>query len=124
MSNGVEVRSPYLDWRLVSFCFSLLPEDKLSEHENKHILREYMRKILPNSISQRKSKIGFVTPPEKLFNKEMKEFLLDFSKSKQFKYNNFFNSEDIGNKFENIILKENFKPITWNELPFWKFFQT
>lgn len=124
MSNGVEVRSPYLDWRLVSFCFSLLQEDKLTEHENKHILREYMRKILPNSISQRKSKIGFVTPPEKLFNKKMKEFLLDFSKSKQFKYNNFFNSKDIGNKFENIILKENFKPMTWNELPFWKFFQT
>ena len=33
MVHGVEVRSPYLDWRLVSFCFSLTQNDKITETE-------------------------------------------------------------------------------------------
>ena len=63
MAHGIEVRSPFLDWRLVKFCFSLSSEDKISTHNNKVILRDYMKKITPKNIYSRKSKIGFVTPP-------------------------------------------------------------
>jgi len=62
MSHGVEVRMPFLDWRLVTFAFSLPDESKAGGGYSKRILREAMRGILPEKIRTRTLKIGFQSP--------------------------------------------------------------
>jgi len=62
MAHGVEVRMPFLDYRLVNFCFSLPATSKIGNGYTKLVLREAMRGILPEAIRARKSKIGFNSP--------------------------------------------------------------
>ena len=62
MAHGVEVRMPFLDYRLVKFGFSLPSDRKVGQGFTKLILREAMVGILPESIRQRKLKLGFNSP--------------------------------------------------------------
>ncbi|MBU6365402.1 MAG: asparagine synthase (glutamine-hydrolyzing) [Gemmatimonadetes bacterium] len=62
MANGVEVRSPFLDWRLVTYTMALPPEAKLDATWTKRILRDALVGILPEGIRTRTSKLGFESP--------------------------------------------------------------
>ena len=72
MAHGIEARVPFLDFKLVDYCFHLGDEWKINDGRTKHILRESMKGILPEKIRQRKDKIGFWTP-HKLWMDELKE---------------------------------------------------
>lgn len=63
MAHTVESRLPYLDNTLVRFVNSL-PENFLlsSQGETKFILRRALRGLIPETILDRKDKIGFLTP--------------------------------------------------------------
>ena len=63
MAHSVEARVPFLDHRLVEFCFSLPGEYKVRGLETKHVLREGMRGVLPEPIRTRTDKIGFRAEP-------------------------------------------------------------
>jgi len=62
MAHGVEVRMPFMDWRLVCFVFSLPDSSKVSGGYTKRVLREALRGVLPESIRCRRGKIGFGAP--------------------------------------------------------------
>lgn len=62
MASGVEVRMPFMDHRLVTFCFSLPVESKLGGGYTKRILRDAMRGIVPELILNRRDKIGWNAP--------------------------------------------------------------
>lgn len=62
MAFAIEARLPFLDYRLVEFCFSLASEHKLHEGVSKRVLREAMKDILPPKIYGRTLKLGFPTP--------------------------------------------------------------
>ena len=65
MANSVEARVPFLDYRLVEFSYSL-PDDFLDfKGETKRILRQGLKRILPERIMNRKDKKGFITPEER-----------------------------------------------------------
>jgi asparagine synthase (glutamine-hydrolysing) len=53
MAHGVEGRFPFLDHRLVEFANRLPPEMKLKGLEEKHVLRQVARNLLPGSIIDR-----------------------------------------------------------------------
>ncbi|HEU4754267.1 MAG TPA: asparagine synthase-related protein, partial [Armatimonadota bacterium] len=57
---GVEVRLPFCDVRLVEFCLSLPPQQKLRDGWSRYVMRQAMKGILPEEIRQRptKSSIG------------------------------------------------------------------
>jgi hypothetical protein len=59
MAHGIEVRAPFLDWRLVAYTFSLPTEIKLKNGYAKYILRQAMVGIVPEEIRRRKIKVGF-----------------------------------------------------------------
>jgi asparagine synthetase B (glutamine-hydrolysing) len=61
MPQGVKVRTPFLDCRLVNFAFSLRSESKLDRGYTKLILRGGMKGALLGSILAC-SKIGFSCP--------------------------------------------------------------
>lgn len=62
MAHSVEARVPFLDYRLVELALGLPDGYKLGQGWTKRILRESMRGVLPESIRQRRDKIGFETP--------------------------------------------------------------
>lgn len=65
MAFSIESRVPFLDHRLVEYIYHLNPDYKISrEAETKFILRQSLRRILPQRIRQRHDKRAFTTPGE------------------------------------------------------------
>ncbi|MEW6264280.1 MAG: asparagine synthase (glutamine-hydrolyzing) [Thermodesulfobacteriota bacterium] len=77
MAHGVEIRAPFLDWRLVCYCFSLDSKAKIGRGFTKLVLRRAMKGLLPESIRTRTAKIGFASPADHWSEPPMKEFVLD-----------------------------------------------
>ncbi|MFM9052862.1 MAG: asparagine synthase (glutamine-hydrolyzing) [Bacteroidota bacterium] len=61
MAHAVEIRTPFLDHRLVEFALSVDPKFKLFHGQPKHILKKSLEKILPHEILYRKKR-GFNVP--------------------------------------------------------------
>jgi len=83
MAHGVEVRSPFLDWRLVCYCFSLPSDAVLAKGQTKRILREAMRGLLPEPIRTRARKIPFKSFGE-WWRGSFRSFVLDTVNSTSF----------------------------------------
>lgn len=79
MANSLEVRSPFLDYRLIEFASKIPVEHKSSLSQGKILFREMMKDILPREIVNKK-KTGFTPPIEDWllkseYDKELKEAL-------------------------------------------------
>jgi asparagine synthase (glutamine-hydrolysing) len=62
MSQSIEARLPFLDYRMVEFAFTLPNEFKISRGITKRVLREAMRGQLPASILSSTRKVPFSGP--------------------------------------------------------------
>ncbi|KPL00218.1 MAG: hypothetical protein AMK75_05690 [Planctomycetes bacterium SM23_65] len=82
MAWGLEVRTPFLDHRLVEFARTIPAELKLSAVRGKRILRRAFRDKLPKKVRRRK-KMGFGVPLGRWFRGELKEMLGDVLLSKK-----------------------------------------
>ncbi|MBS1635286.1 MAG: asparagine synthase (glutamine-hydrolyzing) [Bacteroidetes bacterium] len=71
MQHGIEIRNPFLDYRVVEFALGSNLEHKITRHEQKVILRKAFGDMLPAEIFQRKKK-GFEVPLLKWFNGELR----------------------------------------------------
>ena len=71
MANSLEVRTPFLDYRVVNFAFSLPVEFKIDGQLKKKILQDAFRKELPKEIYNR-PKHGFEVPLLSWFKNELK----------------------------------------------------
>lgn len=93
MAHGVEIRAPFLDWRVVCYSFALPTKTKISNGSTKKILRDAMHGIIPESIRRRKSKIGFANPLIEWMAKALKPFLLDKLHSQSFLSSNIWDGK-------------------------------
>ncbi len=64
MHFSVELREPFLDYRLVEKTLASPPELKVNKGYTKWILREAMRGTLPEKIRLRQDKVGFDNPSD------------------------------------------------------------
>lgn len=64
MAHSVEARVPFLDHRLVEFCYNLPDEFLEKDGVNKRVMRSAMNGLLPDKIINRRDKMGFSTPEE------------------------------------------------------------
>lgn len=81
MAHQMEIRLPFLDYRLVNFLINIPVEDKLKGGWTKYILRDAVHE-LPDQIKWRKDKKGFVTPEQKWMQGPLGRKIIDyFSKS-------------------------------------------
>jgi len=71
MANSLEVRTPFLDHRLVSFAFSLPVGFKINANMKKKILQDAYRSELPEEIYKR-PKHGFEVPLLSWFRNELR----------------------------------------------------
>lgn len=76
MACGLEVRSPFLDHKLVEFCASMPSSLKIHGMQQKYILKQAFRKELPSEILKR-GKAGFALPISEWFRGELREFARD-----------------------------------------------
>jgi asparagine synthase (glutamine-hydrolysing) len=76
MANGLEIRSPFLDYRLVDFAFTLPSQFKITGSERKRILRDAFRDMLPPALYNRPKK-GFEVPLLRWLRTEMRSMITD-----------------------------------------------
>lgn len=105
MAHGVEVRSPFLDWRLVTFSLSLPSASLMRGGYSKAILREATRGRLPDTIRLRTSKIGFSSPMQSWFAGPLGEFVQDVASSQRFLDSSIWNGAAIRGDLEKWMRK-------------------
>lgn len=75
MGNSLEVRTPFLDFNLVNYMFSVDSNIKVGD-TNKYLLKKIASKYIPEEIINRTKK-GFNSPFNEWLNKEYKDKILD-----------------------------------------------
>ena len=93
MQHGIEIRMPFMDYRLVNYCFSLPTSSKIGNGYTKRILRDAMRGILPEPIRTRTFKQGLSAPMADWFNGKLNEFVKDEVNSQSFKNTTLWNGK-------------------------------
>ncbi len=95
MAHSVEARLPFMDYRLVSFLFSLPMEWKLRGGWNKFILREAMRGRIPESVRVRPDKMGFPTPVNKWLADDLYKPLKDVLSSQEARERGIYKIDEV-----------------------------
>lgn len=62
MAHSLEVRLPFLDYRIVEFSYAIDDEKKIRNSWTKYIMRKSLKKYLPKKIYSRRNKMGFPAP--------------------------------------------------------------
>jgi asparagine synthase (glutamine-hydrolysing) len=75
MAHGVEIRMPFMDWRLVTYTMSLPDQAKHSGALTKFIARRAMAGFLPESIRLGARKIGFNSPMPAWLNGPLQQWV-------------------------------------------------
>lgn len=122
MFNSLEVRSPFLDHRLVQFVNSLPPNLKMKGLTTKYILKKLMANKLPNEIVNR-NKHGFGIPIAIWFRTKLKDLLLDTLSEKKIKREGIFNEKYVTNLIqEHLNGKQDNRKLLWTLIMFqlWK----
>ena len=97
MQHGIEIRMPFMDYRLVTYLFSLPQSSKLGNGYTKLVLREAMKGLMPESIRTRTLKIGLSAPVTNWFNGLLGEFICDEVNSQKFLKSPYWDGELIRN---------------------------
>lgn len=71
MANSLEVRAPFLDYRIIEFAATLPSRFKIKGSKQKIILKKAFAQLLPQSILKR-SKHGFTVPLDAWFRSELR----------------------------------------------------
>ncbi len=71
MQHGLEIRNPFLDYRVVEFAMNLAEDKKISHQGQKLILKDSFKDLLPPEILNREKK-GFELPLWKWLKTELK----------------------------------------------------
>lgn len=114
MNQSIEIRSPFLDYRIMEFSYSIPDSLKFKGGVSKRILRETVGKELPDSITKNRRKIGFSTP----FNDYMindpifKNYVAGILESDSFKAKTIWDAKKMALAFEN--------PSKNPKFPYWR----
>ena len=84
MAHGVEIRAPFMDWRIVCMAHALPWTIKVGQGYSKYIVRAALNDIMPQSIVHRRTKVGMITPFETWVGGPMRDYILDSTSSRAF----------------------------------------
>ncbi len=103
MINGVEIRMPFLDHRIVSFAFSIPSTSKIRNGYTKAIVRDALKGFFPDEIRLLKRKIGFNSPFKEWLQGPLKPWALDMISSGSFKSARFIDADAVQKKIIAVI---------------------
>lgn len=106
MAHSVEIRSPFLDYRLVEFASAIPGSMKIRNGEVKYILKNTVQELLPESIRKRK-KEGFVLPIFDWMTIKLKDYIMDILSEKRLTKHNLFNIDAVKNILNNYYSGNN-----------------
>lgn len=109
MGNGVEIRMPFMDYRIVCFAFSIPWTSKVRNGYTKAIVRDMASHFMDRDVIYRKQKIGFNSPMTEWFCGDLKEFLIDTVLSKDFSECDLINPLEVSVMVDNFYTKDNQK---------------
>lgn len=118
MAFSIESRTPFLDYRLVEFCFSLPAEFKISGAETKVVLRRAMSGLMPRQVVERKDKLGFPTPVSHWFRGELRGWVESVFHDRRFLDRGIFDSAEVARVMERHLAGED---RSWD---LWRFLST
>lgn len=96
MAHGVEIRSPFLDYRLVEFVARLPGSWKIKAGNVKDILKRTVRELVPEEITRR-PKEGFVLPVYDWLAKEGRTFCQNILSPARLQKHGFFKLQQVQN---------------------------
>lgn len=111
MAHGVEVRSPFLDWRLVTYCFALPSHTKLSGQWTKAILREAFSGKMPEKIRTRTDKVGFSAPVRDWLKGSLRSLITDVVTSQASVQSAFWDGPALKKAVEDSFAAESYDSI-------------
>lgn len=77
MAHSIEARVPFLDHPLVEFTLALGNDHKIVGGDTKRVLRRAMKDVLPETVRERRDKLGFATPEEIWFRGPLRGLVED-----------------------------------------------
>lgn len=105
MANSLEVRTPFLDYRLVDFVNRLPAAYKIDQIMKKKILQDTFKDLLPAELYNRNKK-GFEVPLYSWFNKELKSKIEnDWLNDKWIEEQGIFNVQKIKSLKQKVFSK-------------------
>ena len=114
MASGIEVRMPFMDWRLVTYTFSLPVDAKIGNGFTKRILRDAMNKIIPEQIRLRRSKIGLNSPMIEWFNNGLRPLIYKVINHKYWRNSPFWNAKKLNNIIIDYCQNQKWTYKDWN----------
>ncbi len=90
MAHSVEGRYPFLDYRVIEFCDRLPPTLKLRKLQDKYLLRQLGRKVLPPEIWQRPKRPYRAPIHRSFFHDSTPEYVRDVLSPDSLKRTGFF----------------------------------
>ncbi len=103
MASGVEIRMPFMDYRLVTLAFSIGWKSKLHGGFSKSIVRDAIAPYMPQEIAYRKTKIGFNTPIVEWMQGPLREYFLDTIHDVSFSQCDLIHPEEVKQKVLGVI---------------------
>ena len=118
MATSLEVRSPFMDHRVIEFAASLPFEFKLNKSNQKHILKDAFSNMLPQQLTNR-NKMGFGVPISFWFRNQWKDILTEHLLDGQGITEGFFSKPVLEKMITNhIAAKEDNSYQLWSLLNF------
>ena len=114
MAFSIENRVPFLDYRLVEFCFHLDNSYKIRNGLGKWLLREAMKDILPEEIRMRKDKTGFNAPLDEWIRNENREQIEELISRNSYVNNEIYNQEKVSELFREHLSGNNHSMFFWH----------
>lgn len=114
MNQSIEIRSPFMDYRMMEFAFSIPNNLKFQNGITKIIQRDTIGKMLPTSITKNRTKIGFKTPFTDYIANDptFKAYISELLHSHSFKSKKIWDAEKIAKVFNTPYKSASF--------PFWR----
>lgn len=92
MANGLEVRVPLLDHRVVEFAVNLPESFKYRDGSGKYLLKKLLARYVPLKMFKR-PKMGFGVPLESWLRNELKDMMIDYLSPARLKKRGDFNAK-------------------------------
>ena len=94
MAASLELRVPFLDYRMVEFAATVPVKYKIHNGSHKYLLKQMMDGILPDNIINRK-KMGFPTPLKRMFQDQLADYSREVLTDSSAKVHRFFNPKAV-----------------------------
>ena len=118
MANSLEVRTPFLDHRIVEYSWQIPHSFKLKNGQGKWILRQILNKYVPKKIIER-PKMGFGVPIDNWLRGSLKDWAESLLNETRLKNEGYFDQNHIRTIWEeHISMKKNWHHHLWDILMF------